>query len=709
MRKALWMGLALGAAMVLGGCGGSSGGGGSNDNTQSSTVSGQVLVPDDGSTTASNGIDWLNWILSVAHAQDGAGTQGLVARQPDSLTIEIFDPEADGGNGAYVDLGADLSEGLTLGSDGTYELDFEIVGEAVEEAVLDRFPGREINSFLAEDCVIRVEIDGEELRVPLARTELDLSPASEFLSQELEDGGDFTNVTLDEVSELLGEVEGIAASADGAASVQEVVERLREAAGDTVRARVETARQAEGDAAAVAATYDLLWLEFVFEGREHPDDGSAAGFGATEAIVEHFPLTIDGNGSDISVDTDDGRIVEVELQASDEDNGQMDYHTFNADAQDEPRSESFDGKVTADGSFTVFVPAFTQVGANQGSVDAATTLRFRPTGGNGGFVAAPGFTGADYEATDGALDLGRRTGREGSRALVLAFERPEQDVTSLTGHYGGVGVFLELQEFGEVVYDSLVFTRDFGGSPYTGSFEALTIDRETDFSVFAGAVTVNTGGPETGAIENGTPAFDSPNGLTLSETVDGEERTATGYVLEGGESFALMEFDQSDESAQAAFGGVLLEYNVLLADSGADDAAGRSFRLHLMELELDGGDNQADADSEVSGLDGALLTVPSAGLAVGNEVTVSGIRSRDIQRRNDADRIAIANEDSPDFTLSVDEWDPNTGQVELSDGTLVVRGFISADGETLALTTFEPGTNSARAGLLVGTGIPESE
>jgi len=224
MRKALWIGFALGAGLTLGGCGGSSGGGGGpNGDTQSSTVSGQVLVPDDGSTTASNGIDWLNWILSVAHAQDSAGTQGLVARQPDSLTIEIFDPEADGGNGAYVDLGVDLSEGLTLSSDGTYELDFDIVGEAVEEAVLDRFPGREINSFLAEDCVIRVEIDGEELRVPLARTELDLSPASEFLSQELEDGGDFTDVTLDEVSELLGEVEGIAASADGAASVQEVV------------------------------------------------------------------------------------------------------------------------------------------------------------------------------------------------------------------------------------------------------------------------------------------------------------------------------------------------------------------------------------------------------------------------------------------------------------------------------------------------------
>lgn len=657
-------------------------------------------------------------LVSDAFAQESTVPPGLEPQEIDNITIAIFDPEMDG----YVDLGVDLNDGLTLNADGTYEIDVPTVSEAVEAAVLERFPNRSISSFLAEDCVLVLTYtDGNDeeqtLRVPLTRDELDVSPLTEFLARELENGGDFENLTVDSVNEILEQVEGVELTAEGAEDLDEVFRRVEEVAGTQVRERVSAAQEPAADAStrdAALGTYDVVSMDLQFFGEEDPETGGDAFFGRLNVITDIFSLDLAAGDGDNGIVIADGSLTDLkELELGASLSGSSVNYFVNALIEEEDIGQDLantGGSVRANGVVTFNVPASTFVDDGIGEIANATVIRLQPAGGSGAYTLRAPFRESEYQTDqNGAIDLSRRTARESGLFFGLAF-RQSENVTpgGLNGRYGSVSLIVDASNNGDLILE--------GGR------------LERNFDTNSGEVT--TGG-EIRAVERtggSIDAFTESVDATIMESFTGGQLTRDfvltdangdeleGRVLDGGSAYAARLLRVTEgTSGQAERVASDIELGFRLGET-APDISGAQYRLQTVQFELGSALTNGEASSLFETVNGAIITIPEGGLAEGVTLPLNNIVADFVQRDNDAGALTIGSEREDTAALEVAGFDAANSFFELVNagadpaaGTL--PGFISDDGSLIGFALFEALTDSqgnvdgGLTGFAIGTRV----
>lgn len=649
---------------------------------------------------------------SIAKAHE---TPGLVPQQPETISISIFDPQT----GGYVALGVDLGEGLTLNADGSYELRTAPVSEAVRDAVLERFPDRSISSFLAEDCVLVLTYTDannvvQTLRVPLVRDVLNVSPLSEFLARQLEAGGDFTNVNVEEVEAILAEVEGVSFSAEGAADLEEVIARIDEIAGPQVRENIAAAQEPAADTATrdtALGIYDLVTMELVFFGAEDPDTGGSGFFGGLNVLTDIFQLELGagaGNDEVVIVGGQPTEFNELLLGASSDGFGGVNYFLEGGVGQEDLLGDIQNtvGLVRGSGAITFNFPATTFIDAQEGrgDVESAFVLRLQPAGDAGLYTTRALFREAEYELTEtDELDLSRRTGRSAGAFFGVLFRQSETPA-ELSGRYGALGFTVAAENNGNLSLEGLRLERVFNtGGEVVSAGEVRAVERTNGF------ITAATGSAQ-GIVESW-----SIDGRSFQLT-DSNGRNLAGRVLDGGAAYAArLQSVDSDAAGNAERVSSDIEFGFRLGET-APDIAGARYRLQHLQFELASGQSNGTAFSQFETISGAVMTIPEGGMQADAVLPFSNLIGDNVARDNDAAALRITSESEEGASLTVSSYDAANSFFELintganaADGTL--PGFISADGSVIGFATFEElfdengNTEAGLTGIVIGTRI----
>jgi len=685
------------------------------------SISGILLVPE-GLVVAEAGsaslIDALvaklegfrDLLIAPAHADEHLPENpGLVGTQAESAEVRVFDPAT----GAYETLDVDLSEPFQSNPDGSYTLNAAAAQGALQAALEEKFPGRSLTSFLADDCVLCFTFAGsaEPLCAPLVRDELNVSPLSQFLANELEANGDFSGLDVDSVSALLAEVEGVSFSAKGAVSIEEVLARIEETAGPQVRESLEVAQLPPANASArdaALATYDAMTLSIEFSGEEDPVDGSDGFFGRLNVFNETLMLpVVAGAGADglLIGDTGTASFDELELGALRDGGTDMLGYWLSVFSDEEPlldQGEIFRGTALSNGVLSFAIPAstFTDPEEGVGDIESASILRLQPLG-NGGFTLRNDFREASYELDDNnSIDLSRRTSRQTGVLFGLAFPRGDAPAGP-SGRYGAIGFTVEADPDGDLSLETLRIVRSFdaGNGTLSSSGEIRSVER------FGGAVATAS---EQAAVDEVFTV--DGRSFAIADAADAEA-TLQGIVLDGGAAyvargFSAMEFIGFTDDATAD-----IEFGFRL-DETTPDIAGARYRLQTVQFELGSGQPN-EAPSNLESINGAVLTIPESGLVVGANLAIGSLVANVVERGNDAGAIRTSAVTESGVQLPVVSASATDSTFALAgDGDTTMPGIVSGDGNVIAVALFgqqlENGvTESALAGFLIGTRIPD--
>lgn len=418
---------------------------------------------------------------------------------------------------------------------------------------------------LSGNLVVRIGATANaQLRSQVVSRTVNISPVSEYILQKfIERGADLQALPLNTVLSLSGKVAEFDIAAQSGDSLDALLTRLEQDAGDLVNSQIDLAKTDQAVATALNGLYQGTNLTFVLG---DSDDFSPGSFEA-QVFKDTFELEAQGSGN-VNVAVTEGAALYAQLIGSDNSaSNQANSETRLGDGG----QDTIPATYTADNVLTIQAPFNEEIEATSGFRSPPTDFRFQAVKDMGLMFAAPAELLVRYglDGTD-AIDVDQKLGEELKRGLIALVRTPTAATTAdLSGVFGRVYMGAIISDSGQIEAEAEASTITFNGS--AGTLDASATTRYSFTRANNATVTYGT---ESALAEAGIPFSVSANGA-----IGFDGGAPNGYVDEDFRFVAEANLTTATDELDAEIGPFMSSTLLLKLPTATKDVSGKRYSL----------------------------------------------------------------------------------------------------------------------------------